>query len=787
MTNALRFMPDWIRVHAKIAVLPALLLAASLLGMAAGCSPADTPRPPAAPQKTSGAAIGVAPGVQAAEPVPAAPAERVGPLRKAWVSPKPGAVEAVVTRLVGQMMPRFHYAHLPTDEALSEKLFQAYFDRLDPDRSFFLASDLNDFAEDKQSLCDLMQQGKSDFAYRVYERLIQRVRERLAFVRACVREPQDFTRNEEILIDRSKEPWCADRADLDALWRLKVKNQLLSYMLMDEAQKAERAKKEKEKKADPAAAEPPPMSLKPPTERVVRFYERILDTLEENESMDILEIYLNAFSMLYDPHSNYMAPASEEDFNISMKLSLQGIGAVLTSEDGYVKVVEVVPGGPAALDGRLHEGDRIIGVAQEGKESVEVINMPLNKVVRQIRGAKGTKVFLTVLPAAKGLNGLPSTITIKRDEVKLTEQEAKSEIKDLPGNGAKAAVISLPSFYTDFDSRRDGNKDYKSASRDVRRLLEEAEKAKVAGVILDLRSDGGGSLDEAISLTGLFVPRGPVVQVRNAEQDLRIQSCTTATPLYTGPLVVLVNRLSASASEIVAAALQDYHRAVIVGEQSTHGKGTVQTVYHLDDVVKRFLTSKRTPGSLKFTLAKFYRINGGSTQRKGVLPDVVLPSFTDHMDLGESRLPNALAWDEIAPLPIQPVSDVRPFLPLVKEHAAARMAGNPEMQSYVAAVKRYGELREAKTIPLNRAKREAFQKEEEDFSKTIQAISMMNRSKSGAKKDKDEPPPKDLMLEEALNILADLASLEKNPPPLLAASPDAAAKPADTIPAAKGK
>ncbi len=765
----------------SLAVLLATLAVAGSRG--AETAPIVAPPPPAA--TATGVTAVVATGTAA-------------PVDKTWEMPRPGAMETIIARIVVKMMPLHHYEHLQPDDALSERLFQAYFDHLDPEHSFFLASDLTEFASFKPGLCDLLQLGKPDFAYRVYERMVQRVRERVEFVRAEVKKPMDFTTDETLLIDRSKAPWCKDRAELDALWALRVKNQMLSYILQDKAATIERDKKEKASVTPDAAGktnaktEPPPVPQKPPAERVVRFYERYLTTLQENESMDVLEQYLNSFSMLYDPHSNYMAPASEEDFNISMKLSLQGIGAVLTSDDGYTKIVEIIVGGPASQDGRLQEGDRITAVAQEGKEAIDAINMPLNKVVRMIRGAKGTRVTLTVLPAEKGLSGLPVNITLTRDEVKLTEQEAKCEYKDLPPSRAaapapgKAAIIDLPSFYADFDGRSHGDKEYKSSSRDVRRLLEAAEKEHVAGVILDLRSDGGGSLDEAVSIAGLFIPPGPVVQVRNAERGIQLLECKDAA-LYTGPLVVLVNRLSASASEIVAAALQDYRRAVIVGEQSTHGKGTVQTVYHLDDIVRRVLVYKnRPPGSLKFTIAKFYRVNGGSTQLKGVVPDVTFPSFTDFMELGETKLPSALGWDEIEARPIHPGTDISLWLPTLKEWSQARTAADPEFQAYAAVVKRYGEFRQIKSISLNRAKREALQKEEEEFSKTIQASLTNSRKARGKDKDKekDTPPPKDLMLDEALHILGDMIRLKTEPPPLIANPIAAAAAAATADPAA---
>ncbi|MFA4943348.1 MAG: carboxy terminal-processing peptidase [Lentisphaeria bacterium] len=689
-----------------------------------------------------------------------------------WQQPTPTALEATVARVVAQMLPRLHYERLSPDETLSERLFTAYFERLDPERSYFLASDLAEFAGRRQELCELLLKGRLEFGFQVYDRFVQRVRERVEFVREAVKTPPDFTVKEELLLDRAKAPWCASRAELDELWRKKVKNQILVYTLMAEESKRKAAEKKGNGGAGEAGFIPPP-----PAERVLRFHQSLLATLEENESLNLTELYLTTFAQLYDPHSAYMAPTSEEDFNIQMRLSLQGIGAVLTSEDGYVKIVEVMPGGPAALDGRLQAGDRIIAVAQNGKEPVEVINMNLNKVVRMIRGPKGTKVALTILSAAKGVHGLPATITLTRDEVKLTEQEAKLSQQPLPtAPGRHVAILELPSFYADFDGRRNGDKEFKSASRDLERLLRDATAGGAAGVILDLRSDGGGSLDEAIAIAGLFLPRGPVVQVRDSERRLDIQKSTRPQPLYTGPLVVLTNRLSASASEIVAAALQDYGRAVVIGEGSTHGKGTVQSVINLDQAIRLPFQAqlRRDPGSLKLTLAKFYRVNGGSTQRKGVTPDIAFPSFTDFMELGESNLPAALPWDEIAPLPLPAIAgDVRPFLPALKQRSAARLAADPEMAAYRDSVQRYGELRARKNLPLSREGREALLHEEEAFADQIQASTFTSRRRPTPPTPEGEeapPPPKDLMLAEALQVMADLRELQRPAPPAAVAA-----------------
>jgi len=764
-----------------------------------------------------------------------------------------------------------HVAHRELDDTVSAQIFDEYFKRLDHGRSFFLASDIEEFSSYRVILDDLLlREGNVDFAFDVYARFLERVRQRLDFVNTRLDQPFDFSLDETVLLDRSEEPWCATRSELDELWRKRIKNNLLVYEMMKtgadekdaeapdgaapdqaapradqppetpptdgeaqpdsqsrqqtapapqadgaeprqkadaqpagEAEPTKDASKpadEAERKADAGA--PLPVPPKTPKQRVLRFYERYLRQLEENEGMDVLEIFLSAMTRIYDPHSVYMAPDTEQDFDIAMKLSLQGIGALLTTEDAFVKIVGILPGGPAEMDGRLKEGDRIIAVAQDNQEAVDVIDMPLRKVVKMIRGRKGTRVLLTVLEAGKGLGSVPVVIDIVRDQVKLTEQEAKSEVRtiQLPvsvdadqaqaapatpakapeaddepdagaaetqaaqpvGDGARVALVFLPSFYTDFQGKHRGLKDYKSSTRDVRRLIDDAAEQDLAGVILDLRSNGGGSLDEAIELAGLFFSEGPVVQVRKTDGTVKKRHDPDPETVYDGPLMLLVDRHSASASEIVAAAIQDYRRGVILGESSTHGKGTVQTVYHLDRKLRRSPIFKgREAGSVKFTMAKFYRVTGGSTQVKGVPPDIVFASFTDHMKLGEAHLPKALPWDEIEPLTFSCHVDVGPYLATLKARSEARLATDEEYQEHLRDIAEFGERRKRKTLPLNKEARIALQKEEEQWGQKLRRTKSAKKRRMAKKKEEDQDePPRDYVLEEALAIMGDLIVMQ---------------------------
>jgi carboxyl-terminal processing protease len=481
-----------------------------------------------------------------------------------------------------------------------------------------------------------------------------------------------------------------------------------------------------------------------------------------------------------------MAPNSAEDFNISMKLSLVGIGAVLSSENGYTKIEKIIPGGPAEAEGSLAPGDRIVAVAQEGGEPVDVMDMRLSKVVNLIRGPKGSKVALTVLKGSKGLDALPVQIVIKRDTVMLKESEAKGDIKefkDASGRTVKIGVITLPSFYMDFDAASKGVADYKSSTRDVAKLLAFFKKQGVDGVVMDLRSNGGGSLFEAISLTGLFIKSGPVVQVRSVSGVDVKEDDDDGAIAYEGPLAVMVNRLSASATEIFAAAIKDYNRGIIIGDSKTHGKGTVQTVLELNDFLA-FIGQKFPAGDVKFTNAKFYRINGSSTQLKGVTPDIVFPSFTDSMELGEERLEHALPWDRINPARYKVVDERIPgLLNLLRERSDARVAASKDFKALSSEISQFARLREKKTISLNFEKRwneYLVEKKLQDEQSKLMRLgdddldipsSSAKDAKDAAKKKEDA----DLYLKETLNIMADFVAimdkrpLPKAPPPQTAA------------------
>ncbi|MDK2858738.1 MAG: carboxyl-terminal processing protease, partial [Verrucomicrobiota bacterium] len=526
---------------------------------------------------------------------------------------KPLPTDRIAER-VADRMPRIHLNHHPFDDTIATNALMLFVNSLDYDHSFFLASDITEFQQQATNLDNQVEAGNVSFSQTVFDRFKERVTNRVAYADTLLDKGFDLDKNETWQWKRDKAPWAANQKEWDDLWRKKLKNEYVSRLAAIEA---DREDQEQQTGTNTVAEAEGTNTIAEidesltPTEFVrerYKQYQLLIDINDDRET--ILERYLSAFTHSYDPHSDYLSPRSVEDFDINMRLSLVGIGAILRSEDGAAKITQLIAGGPAEVDGRLQPGDKIIAVTQgDNAPEVSILYWPLSKAVRLIRGEKGTKVILTVIPAEDTTGTRTRKIDLIRDEVKLEAQAAKGEIKELQDAGGKLhhlGVLTLPEFYADFEAARKGDTEARRASTDVRRILEEFSTNRVDGVVLDLRNDGGGSLTEAIDIAGLFIPLGPIVQVRE-QRGVAVLPDGDPETLYRGPLVVLVNRLSASASEIVAAALQDYDRAVIVGGSKTHGKGTVQTVFPLSKLSSDL-------GSLKVTTAGFYRITGGSTQ-----------------------------------------------------------------------------------------------------------------------------------------------------------------------------
>ncbi len=542
---------------------------------------------------------------------------------KQVVKPKPEmSKEAYV---VLKLLEDGHYARVPVDADISRKMAHNFLNSLDINHLIFLQSDVDNFQQASPTIRSSLLNQDISLAYDIFERFRLRVEQRSELIKRLLTEKYDFSQNETLNLDRSKEPWPKNEKEAEMLWRKFIKFQLLQ---------------EKLNKAKPEEAI-----------KIVkrRLLERYIRSVNEMEAVDVLQAYLNSLARIYDPHTEYLPAETFNEFKISMKLSLVGIGALLTSEDGLTKIQSLTPGGPAEKDKRLKPNDKIVGVAQGDEEFVEVIDMKLKKVVSMIRGPIGTTVRIKVIPANAPDPSARSIVTIVRDEIKLTDQEAKAKLIELPdakGNIRKIGVVDLPLFYTNTDMDKPGEKP-KGPTEDIDKLIAELKKAGVEGVIIDLRRNGGGSLDEAISLTGLFIGLGPVVQVKDSSGGIKSYEDEDGRAQYNGPLVVLTSHMSASASEIFAAALQDYNRALIVGEQSTFGKGTVQAVIRLNNKYYPAAFPPSDIGALKMTVQKFYRIAGGSTQLKGVIPDVMVPSVFDYYDIAEKSLENPLPFDEI--------------------------------------------------------------------------------------------------------------------------------------------
>lgn len=535
---------------------------------------------------------------------------------------KPKPVYGKEAKVIAYILDNNHYSKIALNDSLSEAILGEYIKSLDNNKTYFTSTDLAGFQKYKHSIDDLTREENVDVAYEIYGVFRKRFSERMNYLmNNLVTQHFDYTVDEFYETDRDKEPWCKNDAELNEVWRKIIKSQALSLKLTGKPQEEiEKALKDR--------------------------YQRFSKSILQFNSEDVFSMYMNTITEAYDPHTNYFSPKAADLFKQQMSLSLEGIGARLQTENDYTKVGEIISGGPADKSKLLNVNDRIIGVAQgvDG-EIIDVIGWRIDEVVKLIKGPKGTTVRLQILPAETGITGPSKIITLVREKVKLEDQRAKKDIinyqKD--GKNLKFGVITLPTFYMDFDAYQKGDPNYTSTTRDVRRLIKELQAEKIDGLALDLRNNGGGSLAEAIDLTGLFIKEGPVVQVKNSSNKIEVGKDDDLEVAYNGPLVVLTNRFSASASEIFAGAIQDYHRGVIIGE-STYGKGTVQTVVDL----KRFINDpKAQVGELKITFQKFYRVNGSSTQHKGVTPDIKLPTALDPEQFGESSSPNALPWDEI--------------------------------------------------------------------------------------------------------------------------------------------
>ncbi|MFZ1325731.1 MAG: carboxy terminal-processing peptidase [Candidatus Contendobacter sp.] len=648
----------------------------------------------------------------------------------------PTAHQAALDKTIAELLSQHHYRKSKLDDNLSALILTAYLEDLDFGRAYFLASDITEFEKYRYSLDDALKKGDLQPAYEIFNVYLRRLNERTARIQNLLQQDFRFDVNETLEMERKEVPWAKTVAELDEFWRKRLKHEMLTLIVSGK---------------DRAAAR----------DLLVKRYDNRLRQASNTSSDDVFQLYMNAVAQAFDPHTAYFSPRNTENFNIQMRLSLEGIGCVLRMDDEMVTVVELVAGGPADLSQQIKSGDRIVGVAQGDDEPwVDVVGWRLDDVVDRIRGRRGTVVRLKVLPGKVGALATEKNVRLVRDTIKLDKQAAKSEVKTLQmgGQTARIGVITIPAFYSDFESARRGDPNYRSTTRDVRRLLAELN-GKIDGLVLDLRTNGGGSLQEAVDLTGLFIKEGPVVQVRNANGNVEIEKNSDSEQAYGGPLAVLVDHASASASEIFAGAIQDYGRGLVIGDP-TFGKGTVQTLVDLNR-----LTRNRDPqGQLKLTIAKFYRINGSSTQHRGVRPDITIPSMMDSDEVGESSQKNALPWDEIAATRYRNDRALAGLTPELTRRHQARIATDADYQAFLRDLEFTRQQREKTTVSLlesqRRSERERIETWQRDRENRYRVLKGLPPLKPGDEipEGKDSVVP-DAALEESTRIVADLIAL----------------------------
>lgn len=617
-----------------------------------------------------------------------------------------------------QLVASYHYQKPTINDQFSSNAFDNYIKDLDPSKVYFLKSDIAEFEKYRYAIDESIFSGDVKPGFEIFNRYQQRLQERINYAFLLLNDSTqfDFTANDSFMVEREKASFANNIDELNALWKLKLKYECLPSKVQGK-------------------------DFKTYSETIRKRYDNLLKLSSKTKSEDVFQLYANSLTELADPHTNYYSPRASADFNTQMSLSLEGIGATLQTENEYTKIREVVKGGPADKSKKIHAGDKIIGVAQGDSDIVNVVDWRLDDVVSLIRGKKGTIVRLEIIPASEP--NKTKIIEIKRDKIVLEDQSAKSSVKEITRDSKtyKYGVISLPTFYIDFAAARKGDPNYKSTTRDVKKLIAELKKQKVDGLIIDLRNNGGGSLQEAVELTGLFIKTGPVVQVKDGAGGLKDETDRNPEVFYDGPLTVLVNRFSASASEIFAAAMQDYGRGVVVGEK-TYGKGTVQNMVAVNEFVQY---NGKPLGEVKLTIAKFYRITGSSTQHRGVIPDVELPSLYAAKEFGEDASKYALPWDQISPTKYEPVNLVTNKLGDIRSKHMQRMSGNKEYAYLQQDINFFKEHNEKLYQTLN----------EVEYKKQNDKIDADKKSREDERKARKATNP-DLIMDEALEVMCDL-------------------------------
>jgi len=674
-------------------------------------------------------------------------------LASAPVALEPLPQHTLSTQLITQFIGEYHYKKSTLNDQQSKEILNNYIETLDPNRSFFTQKDIDVFLRYQTSLDDALLKGDMSPAFSIYQRYNQRRIERADYALERLKQAFDFDIDENMTLDRTEADWASDKTALDEIWRKRVKNDVLNLTL---------AKKE-------------PEEIK---KTLSKRYQRIKTHVTQTHAEDAYEYFINAYLRSIEPHTSYFSPRSSENFKINMSLSLEGIGAVLSTEDEMTMVQRIIPGGPADLSEQLHAKDRITAVAQGAEGEMEdVVGWRLDDVVQLIRGPKDSVVRLQLLPQESGLDGPGKVITLVRNKIKLEEQQAKKSIIELPGeHGKRIGVITIPTFYMDFEGYQRGDDDYKSTTRDTLVLINELQQEDIDGLVIDLRNNGGGSLPEAVSLTGLFIKQGPVVQIRDNEGKIKSNDDADKLIAYNGPLSVLVNRYSASASEIFAGAIQDYGRGIVVGE-STYGKGTVQTIVNLNRYVR---ADDLNLGQLKLTMAQFFRVNGDSTQHRGVVPDILYPTAEQDAKQGERALDNALPWANINPAKFTPYLQALPLSMEITEQHQQRVVKDSGFKFLLAQAEQRHVMEERKSVTLLKDKRKTEREALEDSHE--QRLNNFRISQGLAPQSKSEKPDEELSkehddnkendstlkalemveLREAATILSDIIQMKQN-------------------------
>lgn len=663
--------------------------------------------------------------------IPLVPQSELGPAKK----------HIRATEIITYLINSHHYRKKPIDNTLSSSMFDIYLESLDPNHSFFLDQDIQNFSKYRYKLDDALLASDLEPAFDIFKIYRKRVKERVNYAVSELKNEFNFEIDEDYMFDRRELPWANNVEELNEVWRKRVKNDMLSLLLTG---------KEKSEIKD---------TLK-------KRYQRIYTSTFQLNSNDIFQSFVNAYTTSIEPHTSYFSPRSSENFDISMRLSLEGIGAVLRNENDYTLIQKIVPGGPADLSKKLHGKDKIIGVGQgENGEIIDVIGWRLDDVVELIRGPKDTVLRLEIIPGKSGTDDLSKIITLTRNKIKLEESASKSTVIDLPDLDRKIGIIDIPTFYVDFAAQAKGDSDFRSTSKDVRELITDLNKEGVEGIIIDLRANGGGSLSESLALTGLFIEEGPVVQTKDSSGKIDVNNDPDPSLFYAGPLAVLVDRNSASASEIFAGAIQDYQRGIIIGEP-TFGKGTVQNIIDLNHFIRN---PQEEHGKLKTTIAQFFRVSGGSNQNKGVIPDIIFPTAIDIEDYGERSLDNALPWDQVRSAKYIKVASPTNYYDKIRSLHEKRVRSDKSFKLLLEQLELVKESNDKKTISLMESKRKAereklldMRHELENELRIVQGLEPLPRRDDTVEIDEiddKEEKPLDILLQEAARILNDLIQI----------------------------